>query len=64
MLLFTDMPSDDFMNVRRVRLEPLRLGVGTLVDSVYLQLLAHDAALRGGFKPGKLEIADSVTREE
>ncbi len=63
-LLFTDMPFDDLMNVRLVRLETLRLGLGTLVDSVYIQLLAHDAALRAGFKPGKLEIAENVTREE
>ena len=45
-LLFTDMPFDDPMNVRLVRLEPLRLGLGTLVDNVYIQLLAHDAAVR------------------
>ena len=52
------------MNVRLVRLEPLRLGLGTLVDSVYIQLLAHDAALRAGLNPGKFEIAEGVTREE
>jgi glucosamine--fructose-6-phosphate aminotransferase (isomerizing) len=63
-LLFSDMPFDDLMNVRRVRLEPLRLGLGTLVDSVYIQLLAHDVALRAGFEPGKFEIAENVTREE
>ena len=63
-LLFTDMPFDDLMNVRRVRVEPLRLGLGTLVDSLYIQLLAHDAALRAGLNPGKFEIAEHVTREE
>ncbi|MFZ0963771.1 MAG: SIS domain-containing protein [Terriglobia bacterium] len=63
-LLLTDMPFDDPLNVRLVRVEALRLGLGTLVDSVYIQLLAHDAALRAGFKPGKFEIADNVTREE
>ena len=63
-LLFTDLPYDVTMNVRLVRLEPLRLGLGTLVDSVYIQLLAHDAALRAGLQPGKFEIADNVTREE
>jgi glucosamine--fructose-6-phosphate aminotransferase (isomerizing) len=63
-LLFTDMSFDDLMNVRLVRLEPLRLGLGTLVDSLYIQLLAHDAALRAGFEPGKFEIAENVTREE
>jgi glucosamine--fructose-6-phosphate aminotransferase (isomerizing) len=63
-LLFTDLAFDALMNVRLVRVEPLGLGLGSLVDSVYLQLLAHDAALRAGFKPGKFEIADNVTREE
>jgi glucosamine--fructose-6-phosphate aminotransferase (isomerizing) len=63
-LLFTDMPFDDPTNVRLVRLEPLRLGLGTLVDSVYIQLLAHDAALRAGFEPGKVEIVENVTRRE
>jgi len=63
-LLLTDMPFDDPMNVRLVRVEPLRLGLGTLVDSVYMQLLAYEAALRAGLEPGKFEIADKVTREE
>jgi glucosamine--fructose-6-phosphate aminotransferase (isomerizing) len=63
-LLFTDMPFDDPMNVRLIRVEPLRLGLGTLVDSVYVQLLAYDAALRAGLEPGKFEIAENVTREE
>jgi glucosamine--fructose-6-phosphate aminotransferase (isomerizing) len=63
-LLFTDMPFNDFMNVRLVRVEPLRLGLGTLVDSICIQLLAHDTALRAGFEPGKFEIAENVTREE
>ena len=52
------------MNVRLIRVEPLRLGLGTLVDSVYVQLLAYDAALRAGLEPGKFEIAENVTREE
>ena len=63
-LLFTDMPLDDPMNTRLVRVEHLRLGLGTLVDSVYIQLLAYDAALRAGLQPGKIEIAENVTREE
>ena len=53
-LLFTDMPFDDPMNVRLVRVEPLRLGLGTLVDSVYIQLLAYEAALRAGLEPGQV----------
>jgi glucosamine--fructose-6-phosphate aminotransferase (isomerizing) len=63
-LLFTDMPFDDPMNVRVIRVEPLRMGLGTLVDSVYVQLLAYEAALRAGLQPGKFEIAENVTREE
>jgi glucosamine--fructose-6-phosphate aminotransferase (isomerizing) len=63
-LLFTDMPFKDVANVRLVRVEPLRLGLGTLVDSIYIQLLAHDAALRAGLEPGKFEIAENVTRQE
>jgi glucosamine--fructose-6-phosphate aminotransferase (isomerizing) len=63
-LLFTDMAFDDPTNVRLVRVEPVRLGLGTLVDSVYIQLLAHDVALRAGLQPGKFEIAENVTREE
>lgn len=63
-LLFTDMPFDDLMNVRWVRVDPLRLGLGTLVDNLYIQLLAHEAALRAGLQPGKFEIAENVTREE
>jgi len=63
-LLLTDMPFEDPMNVRLVRVEPLRLGVGTLVDGVYMQLLAYEAALRAGLDPGKFEIAGKVTHEE
>jgi glucosamine--fructose-6-phosphate aminotransferase (isomerizing) len=51
-LLFTDLPCEDLTNARTVRVEPFRLGLGTLVDSVYIQLLAHDAALRAGLEPG------------
>ena len=63
-LLFTDLPFDDPMNIRLVPLETLRLGLGTLVDSVYMQLLAYEAALRAGLNPGKFAIAEGVTREE
>jgi glucosamine--fructose-6-phosphate aminotransferase (isomerizing) len=63
-LLFTDMPSRDLTNARIVRVAPLGLGVGTLADIIYIQLLAHDAALRAGIEPGKFEIAERVTREE
>jgi glucosamine--fructose-6-phosphate aminotransferase (isomerizing) len=63
-MLFTDIPSKPFTNLRLVQVEPLRLGLGTLVDSVYIQLLAHEAALRAGLEPGKFEIAQGVTRKE
>ena len=42
----------------------LGLGLGTLEDIVYIQLLAHDAALRAGLEPGRFGIAAKVTREE
>jgi glucosamine--fructose-6-phosphate aminotransferase (isomerizing) len=63
-LLYTDLPFGEITNVRLVEVEPLRLGLGTLVDSVHIQLLAHDLALRAGLEPGKFRIATDVTREE
>lgn len=63
-LLFADLPFNDLTNVRLIKVEPLGLGLGTLVDSVYMQLLAHDLALRAGLAPGKFWIAEAVTREE
>jgi glucosamine--fructose-6-phosphate aminotransferase (isomerizing) len=63
-LLFTDLPFDDVPNVRLIRVEPLRLGLGTLVDSVYIQLLTHELARRAGLEPGKFWIAEDVTRVE
>src|ERR1019366_7897899 len=63
-LLFTDMPCKDLTNVRIVKVESLGLGLGTLEDLFYIQLLAHDAALRAGLQPGRFGIAEKVTREE
>ena len=63
-LLLTDMPFDEPMNIRLIPVETLRLGLGTLVDTVYIQLLAHEGALRAGLKPGRFQIAEEVTREE
>lgn len=63
-LLFTDLPFKDVANVRLIKVEPIQLGLGTLVDSLYIQLLAHDLALRAGLEPGKFRIATEVTREE
>jgi uncharacterized protein (DUF2461 family) len=44
--------------------EPLRLGLGTLVDSLHIQLLTHELALRAGLDPGQFRIAEDVTLEE
>ncbi len=63
-MLFTDIPHKPFVNTRLVQVEPLGLGLGTLVDSLYFQLLAHEAALRAGLDPGKFEFTENVTRKE
>jgi glucosamine--fructose-6-phosphate aminotransferase (isomerizing) len=63
-LLVTDMPFRDTANMRVVDVEPVRMGLGTLVDSVHIQLLAHDLALRAGHVPGKFRFAENVTKEE
>ena len=63
-ILLTDMPFADLPNVHAVPVASVPLGLGTLIDSLYLQLLAHDLALRAGFEPGKFWICTEVTREE
>jgi hypothetical protein len=63
-LLLTDLAFDDLTNVRLVQVEPMRLGLGTLVDSLHIQLLAHELALRAGREPGQFQIAEGVTRVE
>jgi glucosamine--fructose-6-phosphate aminotransferase (isomerizing) len=63
-LLLTDLAFDDLTNVRVVQVEPMRLGLGTLVDSLHIQLLAHELALRAGREPGQFQIAEGVTRAE
>jgi glucosamine--fructose-6-phosphate aminotransferase (isomerizing) len=63
-LLLTDLASPETTNVRTIRVEPLKLGLGTLVDTLYMQLLAHDLAVRAGLEPGKTRIAERVTRIE
>ena len=63
-LLFTDTQVEPATNLRFVTVEPLRLGLGTLVDNLYVQLLAYDSALQAGWEPGKLEITKDVTRVE
>ena len=63
-VLITDQTFVDITNVRLVRVAPLPLFLGTLVDSVYIQLLVHELALRAGLEPGKFWLATDVTREE
>ncbi len=63
-LLFSDLSFTEMVNVRAVRVEPMRLGLGTLIDMLFVQLMAHELALRAGLEPGKFWIAQGVTREE
>lgn len=63
-LLLTDMPVGEATNMRIVRVETAKLGMGTLVDSLHLQLMAHELALRAGLEPGRFWIAEEVTRVE
>jgi len=63
-VLLTDMPFAELPNVHVVRVESVPLGLGTLVDSLYLQLLAHDLAVRDGLEPGRFRISAHVTRVE
>jgi hypothetical protein len=55
---------EEAVNMRILRVETARLGMGTLADSLHIQLLAHELAVRAGLEPGKLWIADEVTRVE
>ena len=63
-LLLTDLPVEAATNIRLIPVETARLGLGTLVDTLHIQLMAHELALRAGLEPGKFWIADEVTREE
>ena len=63
-LLLSDRAVENLTNMRLIQVEPIRLGLGTLVDVVIIQLLAHDYALNAGFEPGKFWIAERVTRRE
>jgi glutamine---fructose-6-phosphate transaminase (isomerizing) len=63
-LLVTDIAGKHEPDMRVIKVEPIGLGLGTLVDSVYIQLLVHELALRAGLEPGKFWIAQDVTREE
>lgn len=63
-LLLTDQPFKPVSNTRLIQVEPLLLGLGTLVDILFIQLLVHDLAVREGREPGKFWIAEGVTRTE
>jgi glucosamine--fructose-6-phosphate aminotransferase (isomerizing) len=57
-LLYTDLPFADLTNVRLIPVESVRMGLGTLVDSVHIQLLVHDLALGAGLEPGRFRFAE------
>ncbi len=63
-LLFTDLPFENLAGIHVIRGETLRLGLGTLEDSLHIQLLVHALAERAGREPGKFWIAQDVTHEE
>jgi len=63
-LLLTDLPFQDLTNIRLIEVEPLGLGLGTVVDILHIQLLVHALALRGNLESGEFWIAERVTREE
>ncbi|MGH9375186.1 MAG: SIS domain-containing protein [Terriglobia bacterium] len=63
-LLITDMPVKEALNMRIIQVEAAKLGLGTLIDSLHLQLLAHGLAVASGIEPGKFWIAQGVTRVE
>lgn len=63
-LLLSDLPFENLTNLRLLRVEPLKLGLGTLVDMLHIQLLAHELGVRAGREPGKFWIAEGVTKAE
>lgn len=56
-LLYTDLPCTEAANVRHIPVESVRMGLGTLVDSVHVQLLVHDLAAHEGLEPGRFRFA-------
>ena len=56
-LLYADLPFADLTNVRLVPVESVRMRLGTLIDSVHIQLLVHELALRAGLEPGSFRFA-------
>jgi glutamine---fructose-6-phosphate transaminase (isomerizing) len=63
-LMLTDFPFGHMTGTRVIPVESVALGLGTLVDTLHIQLLVHDIALRERPEPGQFWIADRVTREE
>jgi glutamine---fructose-6-phosphate transaminase (isomerizing) len=63
-LLLSDRPVENITDMKLIQVDPIRLGLGTLVDIVFIQLLAHDYAVEAGYEPGKFWIAEGVTRHE
>jgi len=63
-ILLTDLPFPETTNVQVLPVESLKLGLGTLIDTLYMQLLAHELAVRAGREPGRFWIAEGVTRVE
>lgn len=63
-LLLTDLALSERTNLHVIPLEHIGLGLGTLVDILHIQLLAHDLALGAGRDPGKFWICQQVTRVE
>jgi len=61
-VLLTDLPFQSSTNMRVVEVEPMPFGLGTLIDTLHIQLLAHDLAVRAGLDPGKFWIAEEVTK--
>jgi len=61
-LLLTDLPFESSAYMRVVDVEAVPFGIGTLIDTLHIQLLAHDLAVRAGLDPGKFWIAEEVTK--
>jgi len=57
-LLYSERPFADLTNVRFIPVESVGLGLGTLIDSVHIQLLVHDLALRAGLEPGSFRFPE------
>jgi len=62
-LMLTDMPYKGD-GIAAIEVESMPLGLGTLVDTVYLQFLAHEVAVRRGLEPGKFWIHTGVIQLE